>query len=129
MRDAKNKCDEHSWECGGLNRANVTRLRKVVVRLWGEETRRFHTDVTVEVPESVADEQIERLALRQFDGVASLEWTYECSTGIWPGNCGRRIQPQVIRAARMGEAAGIRLLKTARGRLVVQVSGVGVESA
>lgn len=95
------------------------KTRKVVVRLWGEETRRFFTDVVVEAPESVPDGKIDAMWLRQFDGVADLEWTFTGSSGIWPGNCGRRIQPEVQRAASDDEAAHLRLLRTPRGSVVV----------
>jgi hypothetical protein len=94
-------------------------IRKAVVRLWGEETRRYFTDVVVEAPESVPDWKIEAMWLRQFDGVADLEWTFTASSGIWPGNCGRRIQPEVQRAASDDDVAQLRLLRTPRGSVVV----------
>ncbi len=93
--------------------------RKLVVRLWGEETRRFFTDVVVEVPETVTDEKIESMWLSQFDGVPDLDWTLYGTTGIWPSNCGRRLQPEVRRSGGRGDVVQIRLLRSPRGNLVV----------
>jgi hypothetical protein len=97
----------------------AAKLRKVVMRLWGEETRRFLSDIVVEVPDSVPDEKIESMWLSQFDGVPDLDWTLNSTTGIWPSNCGRRLQPEVRRSGGRGDVVQIRLLRSPRGNLVV----------
>lgn len=103
-------------------------VRNVVVRLWGEETRRFYSDVVVEVPGSVPYERIESMALRSFDGVPDLGWNFCGTTGIWPGNCGRRLQPEVLRAADDSDVAQLKLLRSPRGTVVVACFGPKVES-
>lgn len=101
---------------------NLHSTRKVVMRIHGEEIRRFHADVVVEVPENVTDEQLERTWARQFDGLREMvEWELDCSTGIWPSNCGKRIRPEVRGATPEEETALIQLDKSPKGSLVVRV--------
>ncbi len=96
--------------------------RRVRLRLHGEEIRRFHADVVVEVPDNVTDEQLERMWARQFDGLRQLvDWVFDCTTGIWPSNCGRRIQPQVLGGAGAKEPALVRFDKSPKGSLVVRL--------
>lgn len=96
-----------------------SKTRKILVRLWGEETRRFYSDVVVEVPESVPYERIESMALRNFDGLPDLEWTFCGTTGIWPGNCGRRLQPEVLGVADDLDDVEVKLLRSPRGGVVI----------
>lgn len=96
--------------------------RTVVVRLYAEETRRFHSDVALEVPAEMTDEQIERLPLRTFDGGADVDWEYECSSGIWPGNCGRRHQPRVREHSAEESPPKARIIRTPRGTFVLEAA-------
>lgn len=107
-----------------MGNASRHRMRKVVMRVHGEEIRRFHSDVVVEVPDNVTDEQLERMWARQFDGVRErVDWAFDCTTGIWPSNCGRRIQPQVRGPAGKGKTSIVQLEKSPKGSLVVKVGG------
>lgn len=105
-----------------MTSSHLRATRKVVMRIHGEEIRRFHVDVVVEVPENVTDEQLERTWARQFDGMRDMvEWDLDCSTGIWPSNCGKRIRPEVRGAAPEEWTALIQLDKSPKGSLVVRV--------
>ena len=103
--------------------SNPHQTRRVVLRIHGEEKRRFHADVVVELPADVTDAQLEKMWPRQFDGIREdVLWDFECTTQIWPSNCGRRIQPAVRRDAADHEETQVRLDQSPNGSLVVRVN-------
>jgi hypothetical protein len=104
-----------------MKTGQVRTTRRVAMRIHAEEVRRFHADVVVEVPVNASDEQLERMWSRQFDVVREvMDWEFDCTTGIWPSNCGRRIQPQVRGAVRKGERTQICLERSPKGSLLVK---------
>ena len=89
---------------------NQGSTRQVVLRLSATEVPTYEADVVVAVPANLSDEEMERMPMRAFDGVRGLDWQQVGSTGVWPGGCGRAVQPVVLRDS-PGEVAQVRLAK------------------
>jgi hypothetical protein len=96
-----------------------TSTRKIVLRILAEERRRFFSDVVVEVPDDATDDEIEKMWMRSFDGVQDLEWSFQCTSGIWPSGCGTRIHPAVQGDADSTAPVQIHLMRRPGGSLIV----------